>query len=240
VRIKHETYSAIFQMVYLGLATNALLLIGCAPLVIGLVVTDPTRSWPLLALVAPLCTPAVVAAFAVLATTSPGDLVRGVGMTRPSPANRQPLVQDQRGRGVVREFGRVWLSSWRRATALGAMATAALVVLGVDVAWAFGQPIGAVMIPVLVMLMVLVVATSLLAMVALAERPTARLRDVLRCSVYLAIRRWYLTAVSLLVLGLLAALFASRPALAVGLAASPLLYVVWANSRFSLRPALDA
>ena len=239
MRIKHETYSAIFQMVYLGLATNALLLIGCAPLVIGLVVTDPTRSWPLLALVAPLCTPAVVAAFAVLATTSPGDLVRGVGMTRPSPANRQPFVQDQREKGVVREFGRVWRLSWRRATTLGAMATAALVVLGVDVAWAWGQPIGAVMIPVLVMLMVLVVATSLLALVALAERPTARLRDVLRCSVYLAVRRWYLTAVSLLVLGLLAALFASRPALAVGLAASPLLYVVWANSRFSLRPALD-
>jgi len=238
VRIKHETYSAIFQMVYLGLATNALLLIGCAPLVIGLVVTDPTRSWPLLALVAPLCTPAVVAAFAVLASL-PGDLVRAAGMTRPSPANRQPFVQDQREKGVVREFGRVWRLSWRRATTLGAMATAALVVLGVDVAWAWGQPIGAVMIPVLVMLMVLVVATSLLALVALAERPTARLRDVLRCSVYLAVRRWYLTAVSLLVLGLLAALFASRPALAVGLAASPLLYVVWANSRFSLRPALD-
>ncbi len=256
VRIKHETYSAIFQMVYLGLATNALLLIGCAPLVIGLIVTDPTRSWPLLALVAPLCTPAVVAAFAVLSTaspspsspgsspasspgSSPGDLVRTVGTARPKLANGQRFVQDQRQRGVARDFGRAWVSSWRRATALGAMATAALVVLGVDIAWAWGQQIGAVMIPVLVMLMVLVVATSLLALVALAERPTARLRDVLRCSVYLAIRRWYLTVVSLLVLGLLAALFASRPALAVGLAASPLLYVVWANSRFSLRPALD-
>lgn len=225
VRIKHETYSAIFHMVYLGLATNALLLIGSAPLVIGLVVTDPTRSWPLLALVAPLCTPAVVAAFAVLGNTS-------------GACEARRCVTGDRV-GVVREFGRVWRSSWRRATVLGAMATAALVVLGVDVAWAWGRQIGAIMIPVLVMLMVLVVATSLLALVALAERPTARLRDVLRCSVYLAVRRWYLTAVSLLVLGLLAALFASRPALAVGLAASPLLYVVWANSRFSLRPALD-
>lgn len=139
----------------------------------------------------------------------------------------------------MREFGRVWLSAWRRATSLGVMAIAALVVLGVDVAWAWGKPIGAVMIPVLVTLMVLVVATGLHVLVALAERPTARLRDLLRCSVYLAIRRWYLTMVSLAVLGLLAALFASRPALAVGLAASPLLYVVWANSRFSLRPALD-
>jgi uncharacterized membrane protein YesL len=238
VRIKHETYSAIFHIVYRALATNALLLIGCAPVVVGLVVTDPTRSWPLLALVAPLCAPAVVAAFAVLSTASSVDLVRVVGTTRSSRAKGQPFAQDRR-EGVVREFGRVWVASWKRATALGAMATAALVVLGVDIAWAFGRPVGAVMIPVLVTLMVLVVATGLHVLVALAERPTARLRDLLRCSVFLAVRRWYLTVLSLIVLALLAALFATRPALAVGLAASPLLYVVWANSRFSLRPALD-
>src|SRR5688572_11825623 len=121
MRIKHETYSMIFHSVYVGLATNALLLIGCAPLILGLVVTDPTRSWPLLALIAPLCTPAVVASFAVLSSVT-GDRV-----------------------GVVREFGRVWRSSWRRATALGAMATALLVVIGVDIAWAWGRQIGAVM-----------------------------------------------------------------------------------------------
>lgn len=216
MRIKHETYAAVFHMFYVGLATNALLLIGCAPLIVGLVVTDPARSWPLLALVAPLCAPAVVAAFALLAS-----------ITRPKA-------------GVVREFGRVWLASWRRAMTLGAMAVAALVVLGVDVRWAWGRQIGAVAIPVLVTLMVLVLATGVVALVALAERPTARLREVLRYSVYLALRRWYLTAVSLLALLLLAMVFASRPAIAVGLAASPLLYVVWANSRFSLRPALDA
>lgn len=214
VRIKHQTYAKIFEMVYLALATNVLLLAGCAPLVLGLIVTDPLRSWPLLAAVAPLCTPALVAAFAVL-----GNM----------PSHR-----------VGREFGRVWLASWRRATALGAIATAALVVLGVDMAWAWGRPIGAVAIPVLAVLMVLVIATSLLALVALAERPAARLRDVLRCSLFFAVRRWYLTAVSLFALALLAALFASRPAIALGIAASPLLYVVWANSRFSLRPALDA
>jgi uncharacterized membrane protein YesL len=223
MRIKHETYATVLQTVYTGLATNALLLLGCAPLVIGLVVTDPLRSWPLLALIAPLCTPAVVAAFAVLS---------GVGSGSADPQRR---ASD----GIVRQFGRAWLSSWRRATALGAMATAALVVLGVDAAWAWGRPIGAAALPVFAMLAVLVVATGLLSLVALAERPAARLRDVLRCSVYLAVRRWYLTALSLLTLGLLAMLFAGRPALAVGLAASPLLYVVWANSRFSLRPALD-
>jgi len=221
MRIKHETYATILQMVHIGLTTNALLLAGCAPLVIGLVITDPLRSWPLLAFVAPLCTPAVVAAFTVLSS------IGGPGQAGSAST------------GVVRQFGHAWLACWRRATALGAWATAALVVLGVDARWAWGRPIGAIAIPVFVTFAVLVVATGLLGLVALAERPAARLRDVLRCSVYLAVRRWYLTALSLFTMGLLVLLFANRPAIAMGLAASPLLYVVWANSRFSLRPALD-
>jgi hypothetical protein len=90
-----------------------------------------------------------------------------------------------------------------------------------------------------VTLVVLAVSIALLALVALAERPTARLRDVVRVSAYLAVRRWYLTVTSLIVLAVLVTLLASHPALALGLAASPLLYVVWANSRFSLRVALD-
>ena len=67
----------------------------------------------------------------------------------------------------------------------------------------------------------------------------SRLPDVLRGCLYLAVRRWYLTLVSLVVLALLEALLATRPAIALGLAAAPLLYVVWANSRYTLRVALE-
>ena len=98
----------------------------------------------------------------------------------------------------------------------------------------------AVAVPVLVTLAVLVVSTATLALVGVVERPRARVRDLLRAGLYLAVRRWYLTAVSLFVLGLLVALVAARPAVGLGLAAAPLLYVVWANSRYALSPALDA
>ena len=37
----------------------------------------------------------------------------------------------------------------------------------------------------------------------------------------------------------LVARVAARPALGLGLGAAPLLYVVWANSRYALSPALD-
>jgi hypothetical protein len=81
-------------------------------------------------------------------------------------------------------------------------------------------------------------AATLLGLVALAEQPAARLREVWRACAYLAVRRWYLTAVSLMVLALLGQLIVTRPAIALGLAAAPLLYVIWANSRFTLRTAL--
>src|SRR5699024_6261144 len=78
----------------------------------------------------------------------------------------------------------------------------------------------------------------LLALVAGVERPDARWRDLLRVALYLAVRRWYLTAVSFLALGLLGGLFTLHPAWALGLAATPLLYAVWGNCRYSLRPVL--
>lgn len=215
MRIKHETLGTVFDMVYIALMTNLLLVVSCLPLVAGLVATDPARSWPLLALVAPLCAPGVCATFAVLSAFS-----------------------GERDSAVIRTFAAAWRASLRRAIALGALATAALVVLGVDARAAWGHPVGAAAIPMLVTAMVLITATSLLALVVIAERPAVRLRDALRACLYLSLRRWYLTAFSLAVLALLEALVASRPAIAFGLAAAPLLYVVWANSRFTLREAL--
>jgi len=216
MRIKHDTLAAAFQMLYVALATNLLLVASCLPLVAALVTTDPARSWPLLALAAPPCAPALCATFAVLSAFS-----------------------SERDTTTVRTFITAWRASLRRATTLGALATAALVVFGVDARAAWGSPAGAVAIPMLLTAMILVSATSLLTLVVIAERPTVRLRDALRACLYLALRRWYLTAFSLTVLALLETLVATRPAPAFGLAPAPLLYVVWANSRFTLREALQ-
>ena len=57
---------------------------------------------------------------------------------------------------------------------------------------------------------------------------------------FLAVRRWYLTVASLVVLAIGQAVLGVSPLLALGLASAPLLYLVWANSRFTLRPVLDA
>src|SRR5262245_17735719 len=217
MRIRHQIIHALFDGVYVALMTNLLLVVGCLPLVAALFTTDATRSWPLYALLAPLCAPGLCGVFAVMSAYSAG-----------------------RGGGVLGTFGRAWRATARPAMLWGAAASALLVVVGVDARAAWGHRAGALTLPLLATLGVLTVATGLLGLVVIAERPGARLRDVARACAYLAVRRWYLTGASLLVLALLAQLIAVRPAVGLGLAAAPLLYVVWANSRFSLRAALDA
>jgi hypothetical protein len=216
MRPRHNTVSAIFDGVYVALVTNLMLVAGCLPLVVLMFTTEAARAWPLYALVAPLCAPGCCAVFAVMSAYSAGDTS-----------------------SVLRTFGGAWRASARPAMLWAAATTAVVVVLGVDAYALWGHRAGALALPVLAMLTVLTAATALLGLVAIAERPAARLRDVTRACLYLAVRRWYLTAASLLVLALLAQLVAARPAIALGLAAAPLLYVVWANSRFTLRPALD-
>ncbi|MBG6064735.1 hypothetical protein [Micromonospora ureilytica] len=216
MRSRHHTITAVFDGFYVALVTNLLLVLGCLPLVTLAFTTDAARSWPLYALTAPLCAPGLCAAFAVMSAYSAGDTG-----------------------GVLRTYGRAWRATARPAMLWTAAAMTALVVLAVDARAAWGHRVGALALPVLATLIVLTVATTLLGLVTLADQPTARLRELARTCVYLAVRRWYLTAVSLLVLVLLVQLLAARPAIALGLAAAPLLYVVWANSRFTVRAALD-
>lgn len=214
-RITHAMYATVFGVVYLGLIVNVLLVLMCLPLVALLVTTDPARSWPLLAVVAPLCAPALTAAFTAFRDHS------------------------EKGVGPARAFFTGWRATWRKALGLGAAVTAALVVMLVDVRFFSDTAISVVTVPLLAVLSVIVVAMGLVALVAIAEAPGAKLRDIVRASVYLSVRRWYLTAVSLVGVGTQVMLFTSLPAVALGLTAAPALYLVWANSRHTLRPVLE-
>jgi uncharacterized membrane protein YesL len=212
-----ETYEMVFGTVYAGLMTNLLVAVACLPLLVLVAATDLAETWPLAALAAPLLGPALAAAFAVFAAFG----------TDGSTA-------------VVRTFVRAWRRHARRGMAIGALATGAVVVAAVDVAFFWGRTAGAVAIPVLVALAAGTVMAAVLALVAVPEMPGARLRDVLLAAVVLGARRWYLSAGALLVLGLLASVVAARPVIGLGFAAAPLLYAVWGACRFILHPAPGA
>jgi methylthioxylose transferase len=61
-RISHETWARIIGYCYVILAENLLMVLAMLPLLIMLLATDPRQTWPLIALVAPLCAPALVGA----------------------------------------------------------------------------------------------------------------------------------------------------------------------------------
>lgn len=213
-RISFEAFHTTLSLVYLMLVTNLLLVVTSLPLVLLAVATDPARSWPLLAAAGAAAAPGGAAAFRAFSEHSSG------------------------GASPVRAFARGYRDCWRHALAIGALTAGALTVLLVDVRALAASPAGVLVVPLLAVLCVLVLGLGAVSLVTVAAAPQARLRDVLRASAYLAVRRWYLTAASLVAGGVQEALFTQAPALALGLTAAPVLYVAWANSRYILRPVL--
>jgi uncharacterized membrane protein YesL len=215
-RISHETWARIIGYIYVILAVNLLMVLAMLPLLTMLVATDPRQTWPLIVLVAPLCAPALVGAFTTFASF-PGEQTIGWAFAT---------------------FVRGWWDGLGRSLTIGALTTAATVILIIDIAAVWGRSIGAAAIPVFVVLTLLTLVTALHALVALAERPRARIRSVLVVGAYAGLRRWYLTGLSFLAVTALWLLFTQAPAMALGFAATPLWYIAWANSRFALAPAL--
>lgn len=216
MRTSHHAYARLFAVAHAGLVTNLLLTLTCLPVLVVVLSGGRDRNWPALAVLAPLAAPALTAAFAVFATITDTD----------------------DGAPPLRTFVGTWRRSLRTALTVGAAGTAALVILGVDIAAVWRHRIGALAIPAFAMLAVLVVASAVTALALLAERPDLRARDLLRAGLWLSVRRWYLTGMSLGVLALLVTFVTAQPALALGVATAPLLYVVWANSRYALQPVL--
>ncbi|KOX24375.1 hypothetical protein ADK67_18865 [Saccharothrix sp. NRRL B-16348] len=211
--MSHEIYARVFTTAYALLATSALVVGASAPFLAVLLFTPVTASWPLLVLTAPSVGPAFAAAHAVFGSVARDD-----------------------GAPVVRGFLRAWRRHGRRAAIVAGAASAVLAVLAVDVRAAWGTPVGAVAIPVLVVLAVLTAVTALVALTGVVEHPDVPLRRLVRACLFLGLRRAHFTAVSLVVLWVLAAAVGAMPVPALALLTGPALYVVWVGSRATLRP----
>lgn len=215
-----RAFTTVSGTLYLGLMTNVLLALGCLPLLSLVLITDPRDAWLIWAIAAVAAVPAVAAAFVMFARHS-----------------------DEGETAVVRPFLSAWRRALRRGLPVGATGIIVTVILMVDITWfttsGAGTTLAAVAVPVLVTLMALCGITTLGCLVAAVERPDVGLLRLARAAVYLMLRRWYLTALSVLCAAVYVAVLIERPAIAVGLLATPLLYVVWANTRRAMRPVLN-
>ncbi|MGI5270162.1 hypothetical protein ACQEUU_13500 [Nonomuraea sp. CA-218870] len=209
---RQETYEKVFGAVYVGLMTNVLLALSCAPLLAALaVVRDPPASWPFFAALSTVCAPALAGAFRCFA-------LLGEGSTAVFPA-----------------FWTGYRRAGTRAAGAWLAGAAAVSVLAVDAAVVAGTPWGPALVPFFATGAALAVAVTVAVLVVVAESPR-RVRDLVRPCLYLVTRRWYLTAPTLAVLALAAAAVLLKPVLGLLLALAPLLYAVWATTRYVVLP----
>jgi hypothetical protein len=211
---RQETYEKVFGMVYVGLMTNILLAISCAPLLVVLaLVRNPLASWPFFAVLSAVCAPALAGAFRCFA------------------------LLDEGSTAVFTAFWNGYRRAAVRALLTWLTGTAVMSVLVVDVMVVGGTPWGPALLPFFVTAGALVVAVTVAVLVVVAEssRPVRTL--VLPC-LYLVARRWYLTLPTLMVLALVVGVVLLKPVFGVLLGMAPLLYVAWATSRFVVLPLL--
>ena len=214
---RQETYEKVFSTVYVGLMTNVLLALSCAPLLLALaVVRDPLASWPFFGVLSLLCAPALTGAFGCFEAL------------------------DEGGTGVLRAFWGAYRRTWRRALAVWAAAGTAVAVLAVDAAAVAGTGWGPALVPFFCTAAALVISVAFALLVLAGEPRTAaertRLRALVLPCLFLVARRWYLAAATLVVLGLAVAVVLVKPVAGLLLLASPLLYAAWATMRYVVAP----
>lgn len=212
-----DAFLSITGVLYLGLMTGLLVCLASLPAVVLLIATNPARTWPLLALTAPLAGPALSAAFGVFSSYGEDGSVT-----------------------VVRTFVGTWRRTFGRALVLAGLASGLITVLVLDIAFLWGHRVGAVAIPPLVMAACGAVVAAVTSLVIAQDRPRARLRQVLAVAVFATVRRWHLSAMSLVALLILAAAVVKAPAIGLGLALGPILYLLWANARHSFAAVVRA
>lgn len=206
--MRYEKIQKAMDALGTALAVNLMLAVTASPLIVLLVLTNAFETWLLVALAAVVAAPGLTAAFTTFRR-----------------------ADDNPFRAYLRGYRATWWGASR--IALGLVAAAAVVV--VDARFFADGPFAQAAMVVLAVVTVLIGGVGLLALVAVAEEPRIRLREAIRRAAWCAVQRWYLTLVSLAVLVVFAVLFVNVPLLALSAAASPALYVAWANSRFSLR-----
>lgn len=218
-----ETYEKVFNVVYVGLMTNLLLAVACAPLLAALaIVRDPFASWPFFVVLSCLCAPALAGAFGCFTALGEG-----------APVVFRPF-RDAYRRTAARAMG-VW--------AVGSVVVSVLLLDAVAVARTAWGP---ALAPFFVSTAALVVSAVIAMLVVLAAPRSAEaavlprgLRGLLWPCLCLVARRWYLALANIAVLALTVTVVLVQPMAGLLVACAPLLYVVWANTRYIVAPLLE-
>lgn len=219
-----------------ALRLNALLVVGALPLVLLCVLAaDPLSSAPALIVALYLAMPIITATFCAFRDAPAfevGERRHDEGVVVPSWWDG--FSEHQLLRPVLRTL-RATAVTTLRATALP---MGAVLVLVVDAQWALAQSWGLVVAPALLIAALLGLMAAFGVAALISEGADARALVLVRTAAFAMLRGFPFTLLSLLVLGIGLLGLIWQPILCWALASSLILYVVWANTRWSIKPAL--
>lgn len=214
-RLRHETLDTIFGYVYAILMVDLLLVVANLPLVgMLLVARDALQAWPVVLVLSLTVSPSLAGAF---------EVYRSLGDGSPRP------------------FAAFWRGYRRRGAAAAVLGLAAAAVVGFvlyDGAIIAGTVWAVLLGPTLLVVALVAVATTLTAIAGLTVFERASVRAIAKAALYVAVRRWYFSALALVLVGLSVAALLAQPVLGM-LAPGLLLYAVFANAHYGFRQVLQ-
>lgn len=232
-----QTWSTIAAFLFGALRLNALLVVGALPLVLLCVLAaDPLSSTPTLIVALYLAMPIITAAFCAFRDAPAfevGERLHAEGDAI-VPSWWDGYSEHQLLRPVLRAL-RATAVTTLRGTALP---MGAVLVLIVDAQWVLAQSWGLAVAPALFIAALLGLVTALGVAALISEGADARPLVLVRAAAFPMLRSFPFTLLSLLVLGIGLLGLIWQPILCWALASSLILYVVWANTRWSIKPAL--
>lgn len=221
-----------------ALRLNAMLTLGALPLVLLCVLAaNPLSATPALILALYLAMPIVTVAFCAFRDA---PVFHAGGASRTADGAEHSWWDGFTEQEMLRPALRALRATAPKVLLATALPMGAALVLVVDAQWALGQSWGVMVAPALLIGALLGLMTSLGVSVLISERAEARTHVLVRTAGYAALRSFPFTVLSLLILGIGLLGLIWQPILCWALASSLILYVVWANTRWSIRPVLRA
>ncbi|MHA7987500.1 DUF624 domain-containing protein [Rathayibacter sp. CAU 1779] len=216
-QFRNETMETIFGYAYALLLADVLLIVFNLPLAVMLFVTvDSLASWPFSLLLSLTLAPSLVGAFEVF--------------------------RAMKTEGRPRPFAAFWQGYRRRGAAafLVGLVTAAIVgFVLLDGTITAGTIWAPLLGPLFAVLGIGSVAAALFALAGLVVFEKASLRAIAKAALYLAVRRWYFSVVSLVMVALIGAAVLLQPVLGAALVPGILLYAVFANAQYSFHRVVE-
>lgn len=207
----NKTFTTVANSIYLMLMVGWLTLLCALPLTVLFVLRVPLTFYPTYALALALSAPSFAAMFAIFRdqpTFNSRDAELRIKLyddnlkdpNFPPDWIAKPYVPSDRVTAIFRPFFRAYKQLFLRALAVGFSCCLVIFAFGYDLQITQQFTWGAILMPVLVVVMAIFLQAYFVGLVIIVEYPKAKWLNVMKSAILLSVRRWLALIIALLVM----------------------------------------